>query len=59
MEQYRKKRTAHVNNPQQTAYLELVTSPGLNVLVQKTIQRWREVDEAGFLASEFVEWEVE
>jgi hypothetical protein len=34
-------------------------NPSSNALVQKTIQRWREVDEAGFLASEFVEWETD
>jgi hypothetical protein len=28
-------------------------------LVQAILSRWRQVDEAGFLASEFVEWEAE
>mgnify|MGYP006889505558 CR=1 FL=1 len=30
-----------------------------NSFAQSIISRWREVDEAGFLASEFVEWEAE
>ncbi len=31
--------------------------PKMNILAQKIIQRWKKVDEAGFLKSEFVEWE--
>jgi len=32
-------------------------TPIKNILVQEVIRRWREVDEEGFLRSEFVEWE--
>ncbi len=35
------------------------SNPKKNRLAQAIIARWRQVDEAGFLASEFVEWEAE
>lgn len=35
------------------------SNPKKNSFAQSIISRWREVDEAGFLASEFVEWEAE
>ena len=44
-------------NVQMARYYRQALDPNLNGLVQGVINRWREVDKEGFLASEFVEWE--
>ncbi|MFT6181145.1 MAG: hypothetical protein ACJA1W_003502 [Akkermansiaceae bacterium] len=38
-------------------WIEQQSNPRMNPLAQKIIRRWREVDEAGFVGSEFVGWE--
>jgi hypothetical protein len=53
------KRIAEAESAWKRNLMKKWMNPSSNALVQKTIQRWREVDEAGFLASEFVEWETD
>ncbi|YCM43993.1 hypothetical protein V2O64_22030 [Verrucomicrobiaceae bacterium 227] len=38
-------------------WLSQAIDPMANSLVQETIRRWRELDEQGFLGSQFVKWE--
>lgn len=50
-------RISGAENVQMTRYYRQALDPNLNGLVQQVIRRWREVDEEGFLASEFVGWD--
>lgn len=50
---------AEAGNEQLAGYYRQALDPHLNGLVQEVVRRWREVDEEGFLRSEFVGWERE